>query len=146
MVWMGDLSYTLSCFTFDDTFCDVWCTCIVDYLVLILYNFDNKHTFIVIHCHCHSFGLNLRICFPMMQSGFHWRFIAVLTKNPTSFVCVDQRWPQTLSAICRNMGVYDVFTAVATRANKSGFYHIASTNHTILIIYSNRQSNSRCGL
>ena len=33
---------------FDDILCDVSCTCIVDYLVLILYNFDNKHTFIVI--------------------------------------------------------------------------------------------------
>ena len=33
---------------FDDILCDVSCTCIVDYLVLILYNFDNKHTFTVI--------------------------------------------------------------------------------------------------
>ena len=33
---------------FDDILRDVSCTCIVDYLVLILYNFDNKHTFIVI--------------------------------------------------------------------------------------------------
>ena len=33
---------------FDDILYDVSCTCIVDYLVLILYNFDNKHTFIVI--------------------------------------------------------------------------------------------------
>ena len=33
---------------FDDILCDVSCTCIVDYLVLILYNFDNKYTFIVI--------------------------------------------------------------------------------------------------
>ena len=33
---------------FDDILYVVSCTCIVDYLVLILYNFDNKHTFIVI--------------------------------------------------------------------------------------------------
>ena len=33
---------------FDDILYDVSCTCIVDYLVLIFYNFDNKHTFIVI--------------------------------------------------------------------------------------------------
>ena len=33
---------------FDDILYDVSCTCIVDYLVLILYNFDNKHIFIVI--------------------------------------------------------------------------------------------------
>ena len=33
---------------FDDILCDVSCTCIVDYLILILYNFDNKHTSIVI--------------------------------------------------------------------------------------------------
>ena len=32
---------------FDDILCDVSCTCIVDHLVLILNNFDNKHTFIV---------------------------------------------------------------------------------------------------
>ena len=31
------------------------------------------------------------------------------------YVCVYQRWPLTLMAICRNMGISDVFTQVAVR-------------------------------
>ena len=78
---------------FDDILYDVSCTCIVDYLVLILYNFDNKHTFIVIvivmlpvlrkyfHGICNSllFGQMVAISQTKFSDEFSWMKIFVFS-------------------------------------------------------------------
>ena len=40
-------------------------------------------------------------------------------------ICVYQRCPQIFGAICRNMGICDVFRAMPTRGNISRFYLMA---------------------
>ena len=44
-------------------------------------------------------------------------------------VSLYQRWPQTLVIICRNMDIYDAFTAVAVRENISGHDDVIKWRH-----------------
>ena len=44
--------------------------------------------------------------------------------NHCFYGCVYQQWPQTLAAMCRNMGIYDIFMTLSTRKSISGFYLI----------------------
>ena len=57
------------------------------------------------------------------------------------YVCVCQWWPQTLVAVGRDMGICDVFTAVASREDISRFYLISAlTSMPITHPYSNSNS------
>ena len=59
-VFMSTLWSTLLCFTFDDIFCNVSCTCIVD-LGLIFVQLWQK-IFFHCHCHCHHHLKCMNVC------------------------------------------------------------------------------------
>ena len=82
------------------------------------------------------FGSNLWICFSSMcnlgYQALSLKMYCCFNKEPLCFyVWVYSRRPQTLAVICRNMGICDVFRAVATGENLSRFYLIPWDNELI---------------
>ena len=52
---------------------------------------------------------------------FHWTYCGFNTKSYCSDVCGYYLCPQTLAEICRNMGIWCIFRAVAAREKYPGF-------------------------